>query len=69
MKLLGNGLRCKKNIGFLLFNIFSEDIIKSLESETTGIKVNPALINNIRYADDTIIIADSLEDLEGIINK
>lgn len=54
----------------LLFNAYSEQIIlEALENETAGIKVNGVLINNIRYADDTVVIASNLEDLERVMNK
>lgn len=54
----------------LLFNAYSEQIIlEALEGETAGIKVNGVLINNIRYADDTVIIADCLKDLERVMDK
>lgn len=54
----------------LLFNAYSEEIIQeALVNETVGIKVNGVLINNIRYADDTVIIADKLEDLQRVMNK
>ena len=47
-----------------LFNIYSEKIFqKALEGFPKGIKMNGESINNIRYADDTVILASSLEDL------
>lgn len=42
---------------------------KALEGETAGIKVNGIPINNIRYADDTIIIAENIDDLQRLMNK
>ncbi|XP_055388393.1 uncharacterized protein LOC129616943 [Condylostylus longicornis] len=54
----------------LLFNIYSEKIFQeSIAEENRGIKVNGTFINNIRYADDTTIIADSIEDLQHLMNK
>lgn len=54
----------------LLFNLYSEQIFrKALEDLTEGIKVNGEAINNIRYADDTILIADSLQGLQLLIDK
>lgn len=32
-------------------------------------KVNGELINAVRYADDTVIISDSLEDLESSLSR
>jgi len=31
-----------------------------------GVKVNGVWVNNIRYADDTVLIADNIEDLRGL---
>lgn len=54
----------------ILFNIYVEKIFQmALEGESGGIKINGVPINNIRYADDTAILAPTLEDLQQIINK
>lgn len=54
----------------LLFNLYSEEIIqKALKETSIGIKVNGAPINNIRYADDTLIIAESIEELQVLMDK
>ena len=37
-------------------------------TELEGIRLNGYNINNIRYADDTILIADSEEKLHGLLN-
>ena len=42
----------------LLFNVYSESIFKgALLSENEGIIINGKVINNIRFSDDTVIIA------------
>ena len=52
-----------------LFNIYSEKIFqKALENIQEGIKVNGRIVNNIRYADDTVIIANSQQGLQTLIN-
>ena len=51
-----------------LFNIYSETIIRNLE-DSPGIKVNGENINNIRYADDTALIAGSEEELQSLLDK
>ena len=33
-----------------------------------GLRVAGTVINNLRYADDTVIIAESKEQLQGLIN-
>lgn len=34
-----------------------------------GIKINDTPINNLIYADDTVVIAETLEDLQTLINR
>ena len=49
-----------------LFNIYTEYIFRGLES-MPGVKVGGRLINNLRYADDTALMADSSEDLQNLV--
>lgn len=54
----------------MLFNLYSEYIFReALEDESAGIAVNGNFINNIRYADDIAIIANTLEDLQKLFQK
>ena len=54
----------------LLFNLYSEAIFQeALEDVEMGVKVNGVWINNIRYADDTVLIADNIHDLQQLVNK
>lgn len=54
----------------LLFNMYSESIFaEALQEETDGIKINGQIINNLRYADDTVIIADTPEGLQRLLTK
>ena len=41
-----------------LFNLYSENIIRSIE-EVKGIIIGGYNLNNLRYADDIVLIADS----------
>lgn len=54
----------------LLFNLYSEAIFKEacLDSPE-GIKVNGIVMNNIRYADDTVLMANSIEDLQSVLDR
>ena len=46
-------------------SIYSEgNFREALEECDVGISLNSERINNIRYADDTVIFADSLEGLQ-----
>ena len=50
-----------------LFNYYSEMILRELEVEK-GLKVGGQNITNIRYADDTVLLAESVEDLQKLLD-
>ena len=49
-----------------LFNLFAEHIMRNarLDELQAGIKTGGRNINNLRYVDDTTIMAESKEELE-----
>ena len=49
-----------------LFNLYSEMILRELD-EHQGVKVGGRNINNLRYADDTVLIADSEQKLQTLL--
>ena len=51
-----------------LFNLYAEDIMRNtgLEETQAGIKIAGRNINNLRYADDTTLMAESEEELEPL---
>ena len=49
-----------------LFNLYSEMILRNIE-ELNGVKVGGREINNLRYADDTVLIADSEQKLQSLL--
>ena len=49
-----------------LFNSYSEIIIRNIKHHE-GVRVGGENINNLRYADDTVLIADSEEKLQNIL--
>ena len=51
-----------------MFNLYSEKILKSIEN-MKGVKVGGRNINNLRYADDTTLIAGSNDDLQRMLDK
>ena len=51
-----------------LFNLYSEVIMRDL-MELDGIKFGGRNLNNIRYADDTVLIADSEDKLQRLVQE
>ena len=54
-----------------LFNLYAEHIIRNagLDEAQAGIKIAGRNINNLRYADDTTLMADSEEELKSLLMK
>ena len=54
-----------------LFNLYAEYIIRNagLDEAQAGIKIARRNINNLRYADDTILMAESEEELKSLLMK
>ena len=54
-----------------LFNFYAEYIMRNtgLEEAQAGIKIAGRNINNLRYADDTTIMAESEEELKSFLMK
>lgn len=50
-----------------LFNYYSELILRQLQNEK-GFRVGGRNITNIRYADDTVLIAESARDLQRLLD-
>ena len=54
-----------------LFNFYAEYIMRNtgLEETQAGIKISGRNIKNLRYADDTTLMAESEEELKGLLMK
>ena len=54
-----------------LFNLYAEYIMRNagLEEAQAGIKIARRHINNLRYADDTTLMAESEEELKSLLMK
>ena len=50
------------------FNLYSEHILRRLEESNDRVTINGVGINNIRYADDTALIAVSEEGLQRLLD-
>ena len=60
------GLCCIQTL--CLFNLYAEYIMRNtgLEEAQAGIKIAGKNINNLRYADDTTLMAENEEELETL---
>ena len=54
-----------------LFNFYAEYIMRNagLEEAQAGIKIAGRNINNLRYADDITLMAESEEELKSLLMK
>ena len=54
-----------------LFNLYAEYITQNarLDEAQAGIKIAGRNINNLRYADDTTLMAESEEELKSLLTK
>ena len=54
-----------------LFNLYTEYIMQNagMDEAQTGIKIAGRNINNLRYADDTTLLAESEEELKSLLMK
>ena len=68
---IGKGVRQGCVLSPFLFNLYAEYIMRSsgLEETQTGITIAGRNINNLRYADDTTLMAESEEELKSLLIK
>ena len=65
------GVRQGSMLSPCLFHLHAEDIMGNagLEEAQAGIKTAGRNINNFRYADDSTLMAQSEEELKGLLMK
>ena len=68
---IGKGVRQGCILSPCLFNFYAEYIMRNagLEETQAGIKIAGRNINNLRYADDTTLMAESEEELKSLFMK
>ena len=68
---IGKGVRQGCILSPCLFNFYAEYIMRNtgLEETQAGIKIAGRNINNLRYADDTTLMAESEEELKSLLMK
>ena len=64
---IGKGVRQGCILSLCLFNLYGEYIMRNagLEEAQAGIKISRRNIINLRYADDTTVMAESEEELKN----
>ena len=68
---IGKGVHQGCILSPCLFNFYAEYIMRNarLEEAQAGIKIAGRNINNLRYADDTTLMAESEEELKTLLMK
>ena len=68
---IGKGVRQGCILSPCLFNLYAEYIMRNtgLEEAQAGIKIAGRNINNLRYADDTTLTAESEEEVRSLLIK
>ena len=68
---IGKGICQGCILSSCLFNLYAEYIVQNagLNEAQAGIKIAGRNINNLRYADDTTLMAESEEELKSLLMK
>ena len=68
---IGKGIHQGCILSPYLFNLYAEYIMQNAELDEVqaGIKIAGRNINNLRYADDTTLMAESEEELKSLLIK
>ena len=66
---IGKGVRQGCILSPCLFNFYAEYIMRNAGLEEAGIKIARRNINNLRYADDSTLMAESEEKLKSLLMK
>ena len=68
---IGKGVHQGCILSPCLFNLYAEYIMRNtrLDEAQAGIKIARKSINNLRYVDDTILMAESKEELKSLLMK
>ena len=65
---INRGVRQRCVLSPDLFSLYAESIMRKIVT-TENFKVNGLPINNIRYADDTVLLANNTQDLQQLLSS
>lgn len=61
---------CQRDIiSYKLFTLVFEDVLKNLSWDDKGIGVQREKLNNLGFADDVVILAQSYEELQEMLRE
>ena len=68
---IGKGVCQGFILSVCLFNLYAEYVMQNarLDEAQAGIKIARRKINNLRYVDDTTLMAESEEELKSLLMK
>ena len=68
---IGKGVRQGCILSPCLFNLYAEYVIQNarLDEAQTGVKIAGRNINNLRYADNITLMAESEQELKSLLMK
>ena len=68
---MGKGVHQRCILSPCLFNLYAEYIMRNagMDEAQTGIQIAGRNINNLRYADDTTLMAERVEELKSLLMK
>ena len=68
---IGNGVHQSCILSPCLFNLYAVYILRNtgLDEAQAGVKIAGRNINNLRYTDDTTLMAESKEELKSLLMK
>lgn len=52
-----------------LFNLYTEQVMRESDIDDMGVKIGGRNITNLRYADDTALLADNITSMRRILNR
>ena len=68
---IGKGVQQGCIVSHCLFNLYTDYITQNtrLDESQAGMKIDRRNINNLRYAEDTTLMAESKEELKSLLMK